>query len=210
MEEMEKYKQFFEDFDEFTKKKYKRFFETFMLYTFEKLNTSRAKSKRKDIGRYTRTFRFLLENIDKDLDSMTEEELYQILLDQNSKSDHRRVLSRYYHFLGENSLFAFHNSLSCFQEASSKTEQSFYTLEEWSQFANMVLDIDAVLPRALENVNVARCWLYLMLHLCVAWRRGDILSLPAMDNLLGIEKYTRNGLGTTHSLWKMKDMSSIM
>ena len=61
MDEIEKYKQFFMDFDEFTKKKYKKFFETYKLYTFSKLNTSRAKSKKSEIMRYTISFKYLIE-----------------------------------------------------------------------------------------------------------------------------------------------------
>ena len=87
-------------------------------------------------------------------------------------------------------MFKFINNMSFASTPSIKTEEDFYTLEEWSCFANIALDIDNVLPRALKNVTTARCWLYLVLHLCVAWRKGDILSLPAMDNLIGIEKYT--------------------
>ena len=41
----------------------------------------------------------------------------------------------------------------------------------------------------MNNVTYAKCWLYLLLHLCLAWRKSDIISMPALDNLLDIEKY---------------------
>ena len=179
----------FDSFDEFTQKKYNRFFETFKQYTYGKLNTSMAKNKMKDVSRFISAFTYLIKNIDKDLDDMTEKELYDLVLNEKVNTTQRRVLSRYYGFLKINNLYPFQDKLSICGEVSLKNDSAFYSAQEWSQYINVALDIDTLLPRALNNVNTARSWLYLLLHLCVAWRKNDIINMPALSNLIDIEKY---------------------
>lgn len=190
MDVMEKYKIFFQQFDKEIQEKFSEFFSTFKLYSYEKLNTTKAQDKSKLVSMYSVAFTYLIQNVSNDLSNMSEEELYQLVLSEKANYTHKRVLSRYYGFLKASGLYNFKNNLSIVSGVYAKTQNDFYTTEEWSSMVNVALDIDTILPKALNNVKAARCWLYLLLHLCVAWRKYDILTLPAMDNLLNIEKYT--------------------
>lgn len=190
MDVMEKYRIFFQQFDKEIQEKFSEFFSTFKLYSYEKLNTTKAQDKSKLVSMYSVAFTYLIQNVSNDLSNMSEEELYKLVLNEKANYTHKRVLSRYYGFLKASGLYNFKNNLSIVSGVYAKTQNDFYTTEEWSSMVNVALDIDTILPKAINNVKAARCWLYLLLHLCVAWRKYDILTLPAMDNLLNIEKYT--------------------
>lgn len=71
-----------------------------------------------------------------------------------------------------------------------KSENDFYSPEEWVRFINIFFDIDLHIERAYSDCSYARYWLYAVLHMSLAWRKSDVLNIPAMDVLIDAEKYT--------------------
>lgn len=84
---------------------------------------------------------------------------------------------------------AFDIRLSLKREAKVKTEEDFYTEDEWEGYVNFIFDIDMHIEKAFESPLYARYWLYCLLQCSLAWRVEDILSMPALQ-IQGIEKYT--------------------
>ena len=89
---------------------------------------------------------------------------------------------------------AFDIRLSPKREAKVKTQQDFYTEEEWEGYANFIFDIDLHIEKAFESPLYARYWLYCMLQCSLAWRVEDILNIPALQ-IQVIEKYTLEWFG---------------
>ncbi len=84
---------------------------------------------------------------------------------------------------------AFHLSLSPRREARVKTQQDFYTEEEWSGYIHFIFDIDRHIEKAFSIPIYAKYWLYCMLQCSLAWRIEDILDMPALQ-MQDIERYT--------------------
>ncbi len=84
---------------------------------------------------------------------------------------------------------AFDIRLSLKREAKVKTEEDFYTEDEWEIYVNFIFDIDLHIEKAFESPLYAKYWLYCLLQCSLAWRVEDILSMPALQ-IQGIEKYT--------------------
>ena len=82
---------------------------------------------------------------------------------------------------------AFDIRLSLKREAKAKTEEDFYTEDEWERYVNFIFDIDLHIERAFENPLYAKYWLYCLLQCSLAWRVEDILSMPALQ-IQDIEK----------------------
>ena len=78
--------------------------------------------------------------------------------------------------------------LSPKREAKVKSEQDFYTEEEWEGYVNFIFDIDLHIEKAFANPLYAKYWLYCMLQCSLAWRVEDILNMPALQ--MDVEKYT--------------------
>ncbi len=82
---------------------------------------------------------------------------------------------------------AFRLALSTKREARVKTQQDFYTEEEWSGYIHFIFDIDRHIEKAFSSSIYAKYWLYCMLQCSLAWRMEDILNMPALQ--LDVEKY---------------------
>ncbi|GFI70494.1 hypothetical protein IMSAG249_02323 [Lachnospiraceae bacterium] len=62
-----------------------------------------------------------------------------------------------------------------------KTQQDFYTEEEWSGYIHFIFDIDRHIEKAFSNSIYAKYWLYCMLQCSLAWRVEDILDMPSLQ-----------------------------
>lgn len=76
---------------------------------------------------------------------------------------------------------AFHLALSSNREKKVKTEQDFYTEEEWLGYIHFIFDIDKHIEKAFSSSIYAKYWLYCMLQSSLAWRREDILDIPPLQ-----------------------------
>lgn len=86
----------------------------------------------------------------------------------------------------------FNLEMTMLRRKKVKTDEDFYSPEEWVAFINTFFDIDLHLERAYNDAFYAKHWLYAVLHMSLAWRKSDILGIPALDILDNAEKYTIN------------------
>ena len=188
-------------YDDETHSKYPVLFNTYKDFVCEKIANSRQTEKNlmQMISTCMKLFQYLLSYMDElalkhkaenfDIDSLTETDIRKIISGKDIFVKYVQYLGYYLSYLKGNNLINIDITIKVKQGRSIKKDTDFYSLEEWSCFVNLAVDIDKHMQKAMNNVTYAKCWLYLLLHLCLAWRKSDILSIPALDNLLDIEKY---------------------
>ena len=207
-------------YDAETHNKYPVLFDTYKDFVFEKITNSKSTKKNlmKLIGTYMNLFRYLLLYMDElalkhraenfDVDSLTEIDVRKIITSKDISVAYIRNFGYYLSYLKGNDLINIDITIKVKQGRNIKKDTDFYSLEEWSSFVNLAVDIDKHIQKAMNNVTYAKCWLYLLLHLCLAWRKSDILSMPAIDNLLDIEKYDLQWF--EENAFKMKDANYVI
>ena len=200
--------------------KYPILFETYKDFLYEKITNSKSSEKNlmAMVGTCVNLFRYLLSCMDEfalknkeenfDVNSFTEIDIRKIITSKDISITYVRYLGYYLTYLKENKQLDIEIAIKVKQGIKMKKNNDFYSLEEWSSFVNLAVDIDKHIQKAMNNVTYAKCWLYLLLHLCLAWRKSDILSMPALNNLLDIEKYDLNWF--EENIFDMKDANYII
>lgn len=200
--------------------KYPVLFETYKDFIYEKITNSKSSEKNlmEMVGTCVNLFRYLLSCMDElalknkeknfDVCSLTEIDIRKIITSKDIPITYVRYLGYYLTYLKENKLLDIDITIKVKQGTKMKKDGDFYSLEEWSNFVNLAVDIDKHIQKAMNNITYAKCWLYLLLHLCLAWRKSDILSIPALDNLLDVEKYDLSWF--EENVFDMKDANYII
>ena len=200
--------------------KYPVLFETYKDFIYEKITNSKSSEKNlmAMVGTCVNLFRYLLSCMDElalknkeknfDVCSLTEIDIRKIITSKDIPITYVRYLGYYLTYLKENKLLDIDITIKVKQGTKMKKDGDFYSLEEWSNFVNLAVDIDKHIQKAMNNITYAKCWLYLLLHLCLAWRKSDILSIPALDNLLDVEKYDLSWF--EENVFDMKDANYII
>lgn len=200
--------------------KYPILFETYKDFIYEKITNSKSSEKNlmAMVGTCVNLFRYLLSCMDEfalknkeenfDVNSLTEIDIRKIITSKDIPITYVQYLGYYLTYLKESKQLAIDITIKVKQGIKMKKDTDFYSLEEWSKFVNLAVDIDKHIQKAMNNVTYAKCWLYLLLHLCLAWRKSDILSISALDNLLDIEKYDLNWF--EENVFDMKDANYII
>ncbi|MGU8835698.1 helix-turn-helix domain-containing protein [Clostridium perfringens] len=65
-----------------------------------------------------------------------------------------------------------------------------YSKKLWGEYYSHLTNIDAHIEKAISDKKYSATWLYLIMHLFVAWRRKDFLKLPNIDvTSIGINNF---------------------
>lgn len=207
-------------YDDEKHSKYPILFKTYKDFIYEKITNSKSAKKNLMVktGAYMNLFRYLLTCMDElalkhkeenfDVNSLTEIDIRKIITSKDIPITYVQYLGYYLTYLKENKQLDIDITIKVKQGIKMKKDNDFYSLEEWSSFVNLAVDIDKHIQKSMNNITYAKCWLYLLLHLCLAWRKSDILSMPALNNLLDIEKYDLNWF--EENVFDMKDANYII
>lgn len=207
-------------YDAETHNKYPVLFDTYKNFVYEKITNSKSAKKNlmAMVNACMNLFRFLITYMDEltlkykrenfDVNSLTEIDIRKIITSKDIPITYVQYLGYYLTYLKENKQLDIDITIKVKQGIKMKKDNDFYSLEEWSSFVNLAVDIDKHIQKAMNNITYAKCWLYLLLHLCLAWRKSDILSIPALDNLLDIEKYDLSWF--EENVFDMKDANYII
>lgn len=73
---------------------------------------------------------------------------------------------------------------------NKKVDEEIYSEEEWLSIYKKANNISKHLKNSKDNYKYAQAWLYILLHLCVAWRKSDYIGAisPNID-LINIENF---------------------
>lgn len=96
---------------------------------------------------------------------------------------------------------SFDVTLSPARDAKVKAKEDFYTEEEWERYVNFIFGIDLHIEKAFANPLYAKYWLYCMLQCSLAWRKEDILNMPALQ--MDVEKYDLEWFGLNEFTYAM-------
>lgn len=207
-------------YDAETHNKYPVLFDTYKDFVYEKITNSKSSEKNlmAMVGTCVNLFRYLLSCMDElalknkeenfDVNSLTEIDIRKIITSKDIPITYVQYLGYYLTYLKENKQLDIDITIKVKQGIKMKKDNDFYSLEAWSSFVNLAVDIDKHIQKSMNNITYAKCWLYLLLHLCLAWRKSDILSMPALNNLLDIEKYDLNWF--EENVFDMKDANYII
>lgn len=150
---------------------------------FAKLQLSKTKNQMERTRTLVSLRKYLSDILDKDIYLYKNDEICELVesvrLGRREKIEFGLFLK---YILKEYSgNCAFHLSLSPRREARVKTQQDFYTEEEWSEYLHFIFDIDRHIEKAFSSPIYAKYWLCCMLQCSLAWRAEDILNMPSLQ-----------------------------
>ena len=123
-----------------------------------------------------------MEKLDKEIYLYKNEEIHDLMknadLGQRENAELCLFLKAVSQECGDNC--AFDVALSPKREARAKSDQDFYTEEQWKGYINLIFDIDRHIEKAFADQLYARYWMYCLLQCSLAWRVEDILNIPAL------------------------------
>lgn len=150
---------------------------------FAKMQLSKTKNQMKRVRTLVSLRKYLSNTLDKEIYLYKNDEICDLA--ECVKGGHRKnvelglflkyVLNEY----GEECIFCL--ALSSRREERVKTEEDFYTEEEWTGYIHFIFDIDLHIERAFSSSIYAKYWLYCMLQCSLAWRVEDILAMPSLQ-----------------------------
>lgn len=150
------------------------------------------KNERIQMVQSFKALKTMLSIMDKEITEYSDEEIAELIKDKSFSTatrQHAVWFLKYIHNK-EPDQFKFNVEMSMMRRETIKKDADFYTPEEWRAFADVFFDIDRHIEKAYENCYYARCWLYALLHMSLAWRKSDVLSIPALNSLIDIPEYT--------------------
>lgn len=159
-------------------------------FAINRINKSKAKKITKVIGPLVRCYKRTILWIDDPIERLDNEQIKQITVDSRLTSEDIEIFCLFLKFLKSKTECNFTSDFSALIVRSKKKESEIYTEEEWGLICENVTDINLHLIKSRETYRYAQAWLYILLHLSVAWRRSDFYRIisPNID-LLGITNF---------------------
>lgn len=153
---------------------------------------NKRKNLKRNISNHFKALRTMLSLMDKEITEYSDEELAELIRDSSFTTAARQYAVWFltYIYNQKPEQFKFSLEMSMLRRETVRGEADFYTPEEWTVFADVFFHIDRHIKSAYEDCFYARCWLYALLHMSLAWRKSDVLNIPALENLIDISEYT--------------------
>ena len=182
----------FENMSLIYKIKYPLLLSTYKEFIYAKLNTSQStpKVKKSMVTAQLNGLNCLFQILNKDIDSITQFHINKLFDVPNVSMTYLLWVGYYLDYMKNRNLVDSNINLKIRGNKRIKTDDDFYSKQEWANYVNFAFDIDKHIIPAMNNVVYARCFLYLLLNLCITWRKNDIVSIPSLENLIDIEEFT--------------------
>ena len=166
--------------------------QTYNEFFINRLHTTRIKAIRNYTLGLVKSIIKLLKNIKKEIYLYTDKELEILFLNNNFSTADKQNLSMFLKFCRnkfKNSCMFVNDYNRYVAQTKDNVDSGIYSEQIWMQYFTYLTDIDRHIRKAFMSTNYSKIWLYTLLHLSIAWRREDILSIPALD-IEGIDIYT--------------------
>lgn len=153
---------------------------------------NKRKKLKRNMANHFKALKTMLSLMDKEITEYSDEELAELIRDNSFTTAARQYAVWFltYIYNQKPEQFKFSLEMSMLRRETVRGEADFYTPEEWASFAAVFFDIDKHIEKAFADCFYARCWLYALLHMSLAWRKSDVLHIPALENLIDISEYT--------------------
>ena len=153
---------------------------------------NKRKNLKRHMANHFKALKTMLSLMDKEIAEYSDEELVELIRDNSFTTAARQYavwfLTYIYNQKPEQLKFTL--EMSMLRRETVRGEADFYTTEEWASFAAVFFDIDRHIEKAFADCFYARSWLYALLHMSLAWRKSDVLHIPALENLIDVSEYT--------------------
>ena len=159
-------------------------------YTRHLIN--KRKNLKRHMANHFKALKTMLSLMDKEITEYSDEELAGLIRDNCFTTAARQFAVWFltYIYNQKPEQFKFTLEMSMLRRETVRGEEDFYTPEEWASFAAVFFDIDRHIEKAFADCFYARSWLYALLHMSLAWRKSDVLHIPALENLIDVSEYT--------------------
>lgn len=153
---------------------------------------NKRKNLKRNISNHFKALKTMLSLMDKEITEYSDEELAGLIRDSSFTTAARQFAVWFltYIYNQKPEQFKFSLEMSMLRRETVRGEEDFYTPEEWASFADVFFDIDRHIEKAFADCFYARSWLYALLHMSLAWRKSDVLHIPALENLIDVSEYT--------------------
>lgn len=153
---------------------------------------NKRKNLKRNMANHFKALKTMLSLMDKEITEYSDEELAELMRDHSFTTAARQYAVWFltYIYNQKPEQFKFTLEMSMLRRETVRGEEDFYTPEEWASFAAVFFDIDRHIEKAFADCFYARSWLYALLHMSLAWRKSDVLHIPALENLIDISEYT--------------------
>ena len=153
---------------------------------------NKRKNLKRHMANHFKALKTMLSLMDKEITEYSDEELAELIRDNSFTTAARQFAVWFltYIYNQKPEQFKFRLEMSMLRRETVRGEADFYTSEEWAVFAAVFFDIDRHIEKAFADCFYARCWMYALLHMSLAWRKSDVLNIPALENLIDISEYT--------------------
>lgn len=150
------------------------------------------KSKNTQMVHAFNALKTMISHMDKEISGYSDMELTKLIQENDftSITKQHTVWFLGYIYSLESDKLNFNVEMVMLKREKLKSEKDFYSPEEWVGFINTFFDIDLHIERAYNDCSYARYWLYAVLHMSLAWRKSDVLNMPAMECLVDVWSYT--------------------
>ncbi len=153
---------------------------------------NKRKNLKRNMANHFKALKTMLSLMDKEITEYSDEELAGLIRDNSFTTAARQYAVWFLTYIHdkEPEQLKFNLEMSMLRRETVRGEEDFYTPEEWASFADVFFDIDRHIEKAFADCFYARSWLYVLLHMSLAWRKSDVLHIPALENLIDISEYT--------------------
>jgi len=189
--------------EEYLFKKTIELYNSFVLY---KLKKSHARDFRKEIHRYKPPLQYMIKHISKEISKFNDEEILMFIANEELNTSNAIVLIQFLDYcrkiMGDSCNFTKNPKRRSRYNPSEYRE----TIPEdiFIQYYIYVIDMDINIKIALAKPQHAQLWIYIIIHLFVAWRASDIIfEFPPINleqiNILELDYFIENRLSKTEA-----------
>ena len=159
-------------------------------FAINRINKSQANKIIKVISPLIRCYEKTILCIDEGIENLDNEKIKKITIDSRLTSEDVEIFCLFLKFLKSKTECYFTSDFSTLIVRNKKKKSEIYTEEEWILICKNATDINLHLMKSRETYRYAQAWLYILLHLSVAWRKSDFYRIitPNID-LLGITNF---------------------
>ena len=151
---------------------------------------NKRKNLKRHMANHFKALKTMLSLMDKEIAEYSDEELVELIRDNSFTTAARQYAVWFLTYIYNQKPEQFTLEMSMLRRETVRGEADFYTTEEWASFAAVFFDIDRHIEKAFADCFYARSWLYALLHMSLAWRKSDVLHIPALENLIDVSEYT--------------------
>lgn len=182
-------------------------------YYLLKVNSSGYKNKSSFESKLVFSFSNLSKLLNKELYLYTDYEIEQILGHDSLNNSIKQPLIGFINYVS-NAVeeCSYKNKYNFTSKPNKSNSKDIYSKEEYFKLHDFLSDIEKHKNKAIHNEKYASTWFYCLVHLCNAWRSGDILDFPRIDELKNIvptnEYLLKNNLSLEESQFIINTVQS--